>query len=302
MTEQSVFSIYRYFSLILICTLLGACATTQRSSSGAGDQAVEPATQTSAAPQVATNPSDSSAATSSGADTSSNSAPTAVTSTNTDENADQAMPRSSASDEAAQLKSQLAEQAAEISALREEQKAEAERIEMAEQQKAAQAETQQAEAQQAAAASAAASPVVATRPDDKIAVFPQDANAGARAGASQPGQQSPVANSIERSVYFAFDQAKVDRKYDDMLMANANYLKSHSEVKAEVQGNCDERGSREYNLALGARRAHAVKRALEVAGADTSRIVAVSFGSEKPVAPGKDEASYSRNRRADIVY
>jgi peptidoglycan-associated lipoprotein len=300
MTEQSTLSFYRHFSLILICTLLGACATTQRSSSGAGEQAAEPATQTATAPQTAAK-SDSSAPDSSSAGTSSNSAPTAVTSASTDTNADQGMPRSSSSDEAAQLKNQLAEQAAQISTLREEQKAEAERIEMAEQQKTAQQEAQQ----QAAAASAAASPVVATRPDDKAAEFPQDANAGARA--SQARQQSPaanssVANSIERSVYFAFDQAKVDEKYDDMVMANAAYLKSHSEVKAEVQGNCDERGSREYNLALGSRRAHAVKRALEVAGADSSRIVATSFGAEKPVAPGKDEASYSRNRRADIVY
>jgi peptidoglycan-associated lipoprotein len=94
----------------------------------------------------------------------------------------------------------------------------------------------------------------------------------------------------------------VPDKYDSMLVAHAAYLKAHPDFKAEVQGNCDERGSREYNLALGARRAESVKRALELAGADGSRISAISYGSEKPVATGKDEESYSQNRRVDIVY
>jgi peptidoglycan-associated lipoprotein len=103
-------------------------------------------------------------------------------------------------------------------------------------------------------------------------------------------------------VYFGYDQYSVPDEYDEMLLANAAYLKAHPALKTEVQGNCDERGSREYNLALGARRAQAVKRALELAGADGDRIAAISYGAEKPLATGKDEASYSQNRRADIVY
>jgi peptidoglycan-associated lipoprotein len=297
MTEQSVFTSYRRISLILICMLLGACATTQRSSSGAGEQAAAPVSEAAkpaeaqqqqpaaaaempAAPIAATKPDEK----------------IAVFPEDANAGADQGMPRSGASDEAAELKSQLADQDAQISKLREEQKADAERIDMAEQQKAAQAEAQQ----QAAAAEMPAAPVAATKPDEKIAAFPQDVNAGARAGEAAP--QSTAASPVERSVYFAFDQSKIAEKYDDMLMANAAWLKAHPQMKAEVQGNCDERGSREYNLALGSRRAHAVKRALEVAGADGTRIATVSFGAEKPVAPGKDEASYSRNRRADIVY
>ncbi|HEX7954472.1 MAG TPA: peptidoglycan-associated lipoprotein Pal [Burkholderiales bacterium] len=296
MTEQSVFSSYRRISLILICMLLGACATTQRSSSGAGEQAAAPVSEAAkpaqtAAPQT---PAPAAASTPSAAPEA-----TPTTSTDsTDTSAEQSAPKSGASDEAAELKSQLANQDAQISKLREEQKADAERVDMAEQQKAAQAEEQQQ--QQAAAAEMPAAPVAATKPDEKIAVFPQDANAGARASETAP--QSTAGSPIERSVYFAFDQSKIAEKYDDMLMANAAWLKAHPQMKAEVQGNCDERGSREYNLALGSRRAHAVKRALEVAGADGTRIATVSFGAEKPIAPGKDEASYSRNRRADIVY
>jgi peptidoglycan-associated lipoprotein len=87
-----------------------------------------------------------------------------------------------------------------------------------------------------------------------------------------------------------------------MIVGHAAFLKAHPDYKAEVQGNCDERGSREYNLALGARRAESVKRALELAGAEGANIKTVSFGAEKPVAFGQDEESYRQNRRADIRY
>jgi peptidoglycan-associated lipoprotein len=137
----------------------------------------------------------------------------------------------------------------------------------------------------------------AAKGDDEAAVFPTNASA-----ADESSTEAAVQAAAARSVYFGYDQATVPEKYDDMLLANAAYLKGHPNLKAEVQGNCDERGSREYNLALGARRAMAVKRALELAGADGGRIAAISYGSEKPVATGKDEESYSQNRRADIVY
>jgi len=110
-----------------------------------------------------------------------------------------------------------------------------------------------------------------------------------------------VQQPLQRSVYFDYDKSGIKEEYDSMLMAHAAYLKLHPGIAKEIQGNCDERGSREYNLALGARRAEAVKRALELLGADGRKIKTVSFGSEKPVALGKDEESYSQNRRADIV-
>ena len=116
------------------------------------------------------------------------------------------------------------------------------------------------------------------------------------------GRASAAAGALERSVYFAYNQASVADKYDAMLTATATYLKVRPNVETEVHGHCDERGSREYNLALGARRAQAVKRALELAGADGSHISVISYGAEKPVALGKDEESYSQNRRVDIVY
>ena len=144
--------------------------------------------------------------------------------------------------------------------------------------------------------------MAATKADDEIAVFPSNSNVAdnrpAENRASRPDAQRP----IEHSVYFEFDQSRVAEKYDSMLVTNAAYIKAHPNLQTEVQGNCDERGSREYNLALGARRAEAVKRALELAGANGSSISAISFGAEKPVTTGKDEESYSKNRRADIVY
>jgi peptidoglycan-associated lipoprotein len=139
-----------------------------------------------------------------------------------------------------------------------------------------------------------------SKSQEEAAVFPANANAAEPGGVESGKSAAPGA--LERSVYFDYNQATVADKYDAMLVANAAFLKAHPNVKAEVQGNCDERGSREYNLALGARRAQAVKRALELAGADGSNISAISYGAEKPVALGRDEASYSRNRRADIVY
>ena len=79
-------------------------------------------------------------------------------------------------------------------------------------------------------------------------------------------------------------------------------LPQNTDVKARIEGNCDERGSTEYNLALGQRRADSVKRALMVLGVPASRIEAVSYGEEKPKALGQDEDSYAENRRSDIMY
>ena len=141
-----------------------------------------------------------------------------------------------------------------------------------------------------------ASRVVATKPDEPIAVFPTNRNV-----ASNSATPTAIQQPLERSLYFDYDKSVIKDVYDSMLKANAEYLRSRPSTATEIQGNCDERGSREYNLALGARRAEAVKRALELLGADGSKIKTVSFGSEKPVALGKDEESYRKNRRADIV-
>jgi len=110
---------------------------------------------------------------------------------------------------------------------------------------------------------------------------------------------SPLA---KRSIYFDFDSYTVNDQYQSLLQAHAQYLKSHPERHVLLQGNTDERGTSEYNLALGQRRAEAVRRALSLMGVPDSQMEAVSLGKEKPVALGHDEASWAQNRRVDIVY
>jgi peptidoglycan-associated lipoprotein len=106
----------------------------------------------------------------------------------------------------------------------------------------------------------------------------------------------------EHSVYFKFDDSTVGPDAKAVVERHGHYLAQHPSVKTAVQGNTDERGGAEYNLALGQRRAEAVKEALKVYGASDSQIEATSFGSEKPVAKGHDEEAWRQNRRADIVY
>ncbi|CAD6523385.1 MULTISPECIES: peptidoglycan-associated lipoprotein Pal [Paraburkholderia] len=110
---------------------------------------------------------------------------------------------------------------------------------------------------------------------------------------------SPLA---KRSVYFDFDSYAVKDDYQSLLQAHAQYLKTHPERHVLIQGNTDERGTSEYNLALGQKRAEAVRRALSLMGVPDSQMEAVSLGKEKPVATGHDEASWAQNRRADLVY
>ncbi len=110
---------------------------------------------------------------------------------------------------------------------------------------------------------------------------------------------SPLA---KRSVYFDFDSYSVKDEYQPLLQQHAQYLKTHPQRHVLIQGNTDERGTSEYNLALGQKRAEAVRRSLSLLGVPDSQMEAVSLGKEKPVALGHDEASWSQNRRADLVY
>jgi peptidoglycan-associated lipoprotein len=106
----------------------------------------------------------------------------------------------------------------------------------------------------------------------------------------------------KRSVYFDFDSNVVKDEYRSLVQAHAKYMVDKKDARARIEGNCDERGSREYNLALGQRRAEAVKKVMTVLGVADGRIETVSFGEEKPAAPGHDEASWAQNRRGDIKY
>ena len=104
------------------------------------------------------------------------------------------------------------------------------------------------------------------------------------------------------SVYFEFDKSSVLPRFEEAVLAHADYLRANPKLRVEIQGNCDERGSREYNISLGNRRALAVKKALELLGIDGSRIDVTSFGSEKPRAMGHNESAWQENRRADFIY
>jgi peptidoglycan-associated lipoprotein len=106
----------------------------------------------------------------------------------------------------------------------------------------------------------------------------------------------------KRSVYFDYDSNAVKDEFKPVVSAHAKYLGQNRNTRVRIEGNTDERGSREYNLALGQRRADAVKQMMQVLGAAASQIETVSFGEEKPRAPGSDEKSWSENRRADIKY
>jgi peptidoglycan-associated lipoprotein len=112
------------------------------------------------------------------------------------------------------------------------------------------------------------------------------------------------ANSIlaKRSVYYPFDISAVQEADKSLLEAHAKYLSTHANSKVRLEGNCDERGSDEYNLALGQRRADSVKKLLVVGGVNEAQIESISLGEEKPKAAGHDEAAWSQNRRTDLNY
>lgn len=106
----------------------------------------------------------------------------------------------------------------------------------------------------------------------------------------------------KRSVYYPFDVYVVQDDDKPTVQAHAGYLNRHADRKVRLEGNCDERGSNEYNLALGQRRADGVKKMLLVGGAGEGQIITVSYGEEKPKATSHDEASWAKNRRTDLNY
>ncbi len=106
----------------------------------------------------------------------------------------------------------------------------------------------------------------------------------------------------KRSIYFDFDKDEVKAEYRPLVEAHAKYLSANTGAKIMLQGNADERGSREYNLSLGQRRSVAVKKVMNVLGVNDKQIETVSYGEEKPQCADKTEACWAQNRRADIVY
>lgn len=115
-------------------------------------------------------------------------------------------------------------------------------------------------------------------------------------------RKDPASLLSNRSVYFDYDSFVVKNEYRPMLEAHAGYLMSKRDARVILQGNADERGSREYNLALGQKRAEAVRKALAVLGVGDAQMEAISFGEEKPRDESHTEAAYAENRRTDVVY
>ena len=103
-------------------------------------------------------------------------------------------------------------------------------------------------------------------------------------------------------VYFEFDRSEIRPEFNAMLAAHGEYLANVDTATVRLEGHADERGSREYNIGLGERRALAVRQVLLLAGASASQVTTVSYGEERPAVFGSDEESYSRNRRVELVY
>ena len=115
-------------------------------------------------------------------------------------------------------------------------------------------------------------------------------------------QQMQKLRQEQQTVFFKFDNAEIQPEYQKMLEAHAEYLRNNPNVKVVVQGHADERGTPEYNIALGERRATAVSQYLQALGVPANQMSIVSYGEEKPLLFGHTDADYAKNRRAVIVY
>ena len=155
-----------------------------------------------------------------------------------------------------------------------------------------------------------------TSTGDTTAVTP---NAGTSTGAANPtagasgstiptpaggvnALRDPRSPLSRREIFYDYDSFTVRDEFKPLLEAHAAYLKQNRNARIKVEGNTDERGSREYNLALGQKRSESVKRVLTLLGVNESQIDTVSFGEEKPKNPASTEAAYAENRRCDLAY
>lgn len=140
-----------------------------------------------------------------------------------------------------------------------------------------------------------------------VTAGPGAAGSGVQGGGVAPvdlgraADQAP-ASTESRLVYFDYDSFVVKPEFQSIIAAHARFLRAQPARKVAIEGHTDERGGREYNLALGQKRAEAVRNALSILGVSSSQMEAVSFGKEKPVVTGNEEAAFAKNRRAEIRY
>jgi peptidoglycan-associated lipoprotein len=138
--------------------------------------------------------------------------------------------------------------------------------------------------------------------DTRSVERPKIAAVDVTAGKKDAALKDPSNILSKRSIYYDLDKYDVKDEYRALVEAHAKYLRENPSARILIQGNTDERGSREYNVSLGQRRSDGVKRMLILLGARDDQIESVSLGEEKPQADGHDEEAWSKNRRSDILY
>ena len=131
--------------------------------------------------------------------------------------------------------------------------------------------------------------------DAKSAVVPVDSSASSNLGAGPAG-------NVAKVIFFDYDSYVVKSEFQTAIEAHAQFLKANPRAKVSLEGHTDERGGREYNLALGQKRSDAVRQSLSLLGVQESQVESVSFGKEKPAAQGADESAFAKNRRAEFFY
>ena len=139
-------------------------------------------------------------------------------------------------------------------------------------------------------------------PAEQVSEAPGGAPVDNAGGAVTPGSNADFQRSVtSNTVLFGLDQYDIDPQARAILDSQAEWLARYPNVRITIEGHCDERGTREYNLALGDRRANAAKNYLAAKGVSAARMTVISYGSERPVATGSDEQSWAQNRRAGTI-
>lgn len=144
--------------------------------------------------------------------------------------------------------------------------------------------------------------VSALQPGNAAGGSTSGAAGGGVAGVEVAGADKAQPSALQRVVFFDFDSFEIRPEFASVLEANARYLAADASRRLALEGHTDERGGREYNLALGQKRAEAVRRAMGLLGVRDSQMEAVSFGEEKPAMTGFDEAAFAKNRRVELTY
>jgi len=144
-----------------------------------------------------------------------------------------------------------------------------------------------------------AGPSTVSSGDSGASTSAQGLNTGIQGSALDSETQRRLQTLV---IYFDYDQAEIKPEFTAVVQAHGQRLATNANLQVRLEGHTDERGSREYNIGLGERRAQSVKRALMLNGANTSQITTVSYGEERPAATGSDEESWRLNRRVEIVY